>query len=296
MKSFEDALFALKPGQISDVVQAPNGLHIIKLVDVKPQKTASLDEVKGVIAQKVKMEKAATEFAKLADSFTDQLQNDKSLKPAAELAKAQIKQSDWLERGRAGAYPWNEKALDAVFSEAVLKKHRNSAAVEIAPDTLLAVRLLDYQPPGTQPLEEVAARIRMALQRQQASALAAKQGQETLAQLQHGGKSALKWAPAQTISRGHPTGAIDPALARLVLQADAGKLPAYVGAESAQGGYDVAVVDQVKDAGPVDDALRARYEGAMREAVGEELLGAFMAEAKKHASIDMKDLGAKGKS
>lgn len=296
-KAFDDALFSLQPGHISDVVQTESGFHIIKLVEVKSQHTTPLEEAKGAIAQKIKMQNASNEFAKRNDAFTDALHGDAgSLKQAAELAKAQVKQSGWLTRGQQDGYPWTDKALQAVFSDEVLKKHRNSAAIEIGPDTLLAVRLLDYKPSGPQPLAEVSDAIRKQLQQQQANELAAQQGQAILAKLQKGEKVAVKWGAEQSISKSSP--GADRMLAARVLSADVGngKLPAYVGTQSVQGGYDLVQISEVKDAGPISDAKRAAYEDAMRQASGEELFTAFMAEARKHASIDMKKLDEKGKS
>lgn len=288
--AFEDALFALKPDAISDVVRTQSGFHIIKLAGVKPQRTTPLAAVKGAIEQRIRMEKASNEFAKLNGKFYDALQDD-DLKQAAALAGTQIKQSDWIERGQPDRYPWTEKAREAVFSDDVLKKHRNSSAVEIGQDTLLGARLMEYKPAGTRPLTQVASIVRAQLQRQQASELLSKRGQAMLAELQQGKKPAVKWGPEVSLSKGAP--GQDQALAARVLGADVSKLPAYVGMESSRGGYDLVRVDAVKGAGEISDAKRARYEAAMRAAVGEELLTAYMADARKHASIDMKDFAAK---
>lgn len=287
VKPFDDAVFSLKAGEISGVVQSDFGFHIIRLLEVREAKVPPLEEVKNSIAQKIKLQKAGDKFAELAVKFNDAAyEQSDSLKPAAELAKAQVQQSGWLVKGQRAASPWTDKALQAVFSDDVLKNKRNSAAVEVAPDTLLAARLLEYKPAGVEAFAEVRESIREKLMRQQASELAAKEGQSVLSQLQQGKKPNLKWASAQTISRAQGAG-LDPELARRALQADTGKLPAYVGAETARG-YVLARVEAVKETGPIDDAKRARYLAQLRHLTGEELLQAYVSDARKRASVNIK--------
>ncbi len=288
VKSFDDAVFQLKPGEISGLVQSDFGFHIIKLTAVKPAKILTLGEVRSIITQKLKLQKANDKFIELAEKFSNTVyEQSDTLKPAAELVKMQVQQSAWLNKGQAGALPWTGKALQAVFSDDVVKDKRNSAAVEVAPNTLLAVRMLEYKPASTRLLAEVSDAIRQKLMRQQAHEFALKQGKAMLAQLQHDEKLDTEWKAAQMITRMQHAG-LDNELTRQVFQLDVAKLPAYVGVENAQGGYTLARVDAVKEIAAIDDAKRASYLQQMRQFTGDELFRAYLADARKHADISMK--------
>jgi peptidyl-prolyl cis-trans isomerase D len=288
VKPFEEAVFKLKIGEISGLVKTDFGFHIIKLLAVNPAKALSLDKAKIAITQRLKLQKANDKFAELAEKFSNVVyEQSDTLKPASELVKMPLQQSGWLNKKQAGALPWTDKALQAVFAEDVTKKKRNSAVIEIAPNTLFAARLLEYKPVSTRSMKEVNESIRQKLLHKQALEFAVKQGQLVLAQLQRGEKVNVEWTIPTAITREQHAD-IDNSLARQIFQANVATLPAYVGVENAQNGYELVRVDAIKEVTVIDDAKRARYMQQLRQITGDEMFQAYLADAKKHADITMK--------
>ncbi len=287
VKPFEEATFAMKVGEISGLVKSDFGYHIIKLLAVKPFRVLSFEEAREGILNKLRQQKATALFAEMAEKFSNTVyEQSDTLQPAADLIGAKIEQSGWLVKGAVAAEPWTPKLLQAIFNDEVVKNKRNTAAVEVAANTLVAARILEYKPASVSSFAEVKEAIRQNLVHQQALALAATQGKNMLEELQKGTKPKLIWGAVQSITRAQH-GSLDAGLVRQIFQASAAKLPQYVGTEDPQNGYVLVRIDSIREGEPANDIKRARYAQQLRQMTGEEMFRAYMSDARQQATVKL---------
>ncbi len=285
VKPFEEATFALKPGEISGLVKSDFGYHIIKLTAIKPARVSAFGEVREAIVGKLRQQKATDIFAEMAEKFSNAAyEQSDTLKPAADLVGVKIEKSGWLNKDSVAGGLWTAKMLQAIFNDEVVKNKRNTAAVEVAANTLVAARILEYKPASVRAFDEVQEMIRQKLLREQALALAVKQGKAMLEQLQSGNMPALSWGAVQNVTRAQH-GSLDAGLVRQIFQANTAKLPQFVGSDAGQNGYVLVRIDAVKEGDAVSDEKRARYMQQLRQLTGEEMSRAYLSDAKQHATI-----------
>lgn len=285
VKPFDDATFALKTGEISGLVQSDFGYHIIKLLGIKPSQVMPFGEVRESIANKIRQQNASDRYAELAEKFSNTVyEQSDTLQPAAELMGVKVLQSPWLVKGDAAGEPWTAKVLEAVFSDDAIKDKRNTAAIEVAPNTLLAAHVLEHKPASARPYAEVQDLIKQKLLRKIALDMSQKQGRMLLAQLQQGNKPVMDWSVAQPITHAQH-GALDAEMVRKIYQVDATKLPQYVGEESPQNGFILVRVDAVKDSEKPDDLKLAKYAQQLRKMTGDEMFQAYLQDVRAQSEI-----------
>jgi peptidyl-prolyl cis-trans isomerase D len=279
----------MKPGEVRGPVQSPAGYHIVLLKSLKPGAQRSFEEVKDLVAEGARRQLAMRRFNEEAEKFGDLVyaQSD-SLKPAAEQYRLKVQASDWLPRtGGEGAFK-NERLLNALFSDEAIKQKRNTEAIEVAPNTLVAARIAEYKPAGQRPLAELRAEIGTILRREQAGRLAVQQGESDLAELRQGRPVAsLKFGRPAKLDRQGVQGFAE-AETRAAFQLPAKALPGYAGV-AGDAGYTILRVAPASVA-PERAAEMAQMVPVVLQRGYATLLGeAYVDSLKQHASINVRN-------
>lgn len=291
VKAFEDVVFQMKPDDISNIVETDFGFHIIKLTAIKGAKAVDFNEVKGQVEQQIKNEKAGKLFGEVADGFSNLVyEQSDSLQPAVEKFNLPVQRSDWIGRD-SGQPPYltNARLLQAIFAEDALKNKRNTEAVEVAPNTLVAARVLDHRPARMPSIAELKDKISAVVAQQEARALATKEGKEKLAQLHAGKRTDITWSAAQRVSRKDPQG-LDNDTLRAAFKTDTAALPSYTGVENPKGGFTLIRVSRVVQPEVPDVATRRAFAKQLQQLLTQEELTSYLAGVRTRYDVSVRSV------
>lgn len=273
VKSFEDAVYHLQEGQISDVVESDYGFHIIKLTGIKQAQHKSLEELRTELGSEVRQEMAIKKFNELAEGFSNLVYEQyTSLQPAATQFKLPILSAEHVMRQPNPALGKdallnNPKLLEAIFSDDAIKNKRNTQAVTVAPQTLVVAHVVSYRPLTVRPFEEARAEVRERWVSETSTKMAMQAGEKMVAN--PAGLTDMS-APIW-LSRNHADQLPQTALIE-IFRADIQKLPKVVGIDLGSQGYAVYKITQARQSQPVlsADQLKAANASLAKAAGGIE--------------------------
>lgn len=154
--AFEDALFKLKKGQLSEVVQSSFGYHIVKLDDIKGAQPESFESRQKELVKELKQNEIDNAFYERSELIaTIAYENDQVLEPVAEALGVKIKKSELFTRVNGKDIANNQAVRDAAFSSAVLKENRNSDVIEVGKNHIVVLRINEHVATKPKTFDEV---------------------------------------------------------------------------------------------------------------------------------------------
>ncbi len=287
VKPFEDTVFKLKTGEISDLVETDFGFHVMTLTAVRGGQSKPFDAVRSEIDAELRKAQAQRRWAENAEMFTNTVyEQSDSLKPVIDKLKLEQQTATVMRNAPAAAKGplASAKFLDAVFGTDSLRNKRNTDALEVGPNQLIAAHVTQHQPARVLPFSDVKDAARERVIDIQAAQLARKDGEARAAALR--GNPAEGLPNTLTVSRSNAQG-LPRTLLDALMRADAGKLPAVLGLDLPGQGYVVMRLTQVlprENPPGADESMRAQYTQAWAAAEAD----AYLAALKQRYKVEIK--------
>lgn len=293
VKPFEDALYTLKKGEISELVETEFGYHLIRLDDVRGAEVKPLAEVRDELVEKLKKEAADNALYELSELMANSAyENPDSLDAVAEALGQPVKTSELFTRSSGSGIAQHAAVRQAAFSTLVLQQGENSELIEVAPGHVLVLRVKQNVEAAPIPLEQVRAGIEESLRVSKGQEALSAMADELVGKLQQGETVAQVLADgisdegSLTVSNRDLQG-LELAMVRqiMTMPMPAGDKPTFRTIQLNSGDVALVMLKRVIFPDSIDDSEMARTRAQYRQAKAVEDFSLVLESLKASANI-----------
>lgn len=285
VKPFDDAVFSMKVNEISNIVESDFGYHIIKLTKIIGE-GGGFDAMRPQIKAELIYQKGQEKFAALAEEFSNKVyEQSSSLDAVSKRFNLPIQKTDWISRNDSDKFFKNEALMSALYSKESIKDHRNTEAIEVTPNNLIAARVADYKAQSTKPFADVRKNIEDYLKFESAKKMVASEGESALKSLTDASRK-IEWQPAILVDRKNTKGLSD-AVVNHAYKMPTDKLPSYSGFIDGNNGYVIVKVNKVSFPNDSNEENKQAFASDYSEALSAEYLSAYLKGLKAKASVSV---------
>jgi len=169
-KPFEDALFAMQPGEVRGPVKSDYGWHVIQLREVKTPQQVPFEQVREELAREQVEADREHAFNELTGKLVDLVyKNPTALTPAARELNLPVQTLGPFPRGGGAGIAASPALQRAAFSDTLIQDGTVSDPIEIAPNHSVLIRVTQHTPERTLPLAQVRDRVVAAIRADRAN-------------------------------------------------------------------------------------------------------------------------------
>ena len=297
--AFEDAAFALVPGQVSEPVKSSYGWHLIKVTSVQESRGAAFEEVRDQVLVQYQAREAERIYVERVETLANvTYEHPESLEAGARELGLPILETGAVTRaGRSDDPIASEPAVvAAAFSSDVLDDGNNSEPIEFEPGRIVVVRAFDHEPSRALDLDEARADVVAALRAEARHTSVIARGRELLADLRSGrvpeevaADTGLEWSRFENVDRA------ESGLSERLLEVafriprPGGGAPQFDGMVDDGGDFVIVSLSRVEDGdiSSMNEDERRSLQQALETDIGRSVFDAFVRGRRQSADVNV---------